>query len=86
MNLSGTAAAYGPGEFDDRPGDAGLLLVSCRPGEGIVLPGPHVSVRVIAVMSDRVRIGVEAPGGARVVRAEARCVAAPLPPPAPYPT
>jgi carbon storage regulator CsrA len=86
MNLSDAGAAYGAGELDDAPTDPAMLLFSCRPGESIVLPGPHISVRVLAVMSNRVRIAVEAPGGAHVVREAARDVAVPPSPPRPYPT
>jgi hypothetical protein len=68
MNRIGTAPAPGAGGWDDGPSGPDALRFSCRPGEGVVLAGPHVRVRVLAVMSDRVRIGVEAPGGAHVVR------------------
>jgi hypothetical protein len=85
MNLIGAGGAYGPGELDDGPRDPAMLLFCCRPGESIVLPGPHVSVRVLAVMSNRVRVAVEAPGGAHVVREGSRDVAVPLPGPRPHP-
>jgi hypothetical protein len=86
MNQAGTAPAYEAGGWDDGPGGPDALRFSCRPGESLVLPGPHVRVRVLAVMSDRVRVAVEAPGGAHVVREAARDAAVPLHPPRPYPT
>jgi sRNA-binding carbon storage regulator CsrA len=85
MNQTGATPAYGAGEWDDGPGGPDSLLFSCRPGERIVLPGPHVSVRVLAVTSDRVRVAVEAPGGAHVVRQAVRDTAVPACPSRPSP-
>jgi len=49
-----------------------MFLFSCRPGEKVVLIGRDVTVEVVDVMSNRVRVGVEAPNGVQVVRTKIR--------------
>jgi len=56
-----------------------MFLFSCRPGEKVVLIGRDVTVEVVDVMSNRVRVGVEAPNGVRVVRTTIRDLPCPAP-------
>jgi carbon storage regulator len=62
-----------------------VLVISCRPGEKVVLVGRDVTVEVVAVLSNRVRIGVEAPREVPVVRAEVRDPSVSVPGPQPDP-
>ena len=47
-----------------------MLVLSRRIGEEIVLPGCDVSIVVVQVSGNRVRLGVEAPPNTPVHRAE----------------
>ncbi len=47
-----------------------MLVLSRRLHESIVLPGLNVTVTVVAVNGDRVRIGIEAPKDIPVMREE----------------
>jgi carbon storage regulator len=47
-----------------------MLVLSRRTGERIVLPGCDVSIVVLQVSGNRVRLGVEAPPNTPVHRAE----------------
>lgn len=47
-----------------------MLVLSRKIGERIVLPESDVSVVVLAVSGKRVRLGIEAPAGTTVHRAE----------------
>ena len=47
-----------------------MLVLSRRLHESIVLPGLHVTIRVVAVNGDRVRLGIEAPKDIPVMREE----------------
>ncbi|MFH1267256.1 MAG: carbon storage regulator [Planctomycetota bacterium] len=47
-----------------------MLVLSRKIGERIVLPGNGVEIAVLAIRGKRVRIGIEAPRGAAVHRAE----------------
>ncbi len=47
------------------------MLVLCRRlGEKIVLPGLNVTIQVLQVQRDRVRIGIEAPRDVIIMREE----------------
>lgn len=47
-----------------------MLVLSRRLHESIVLPGLNVTIQVVAVKGDRVRIGIEAPEDIQVMREE----------------
>jgi carbon storage regulator len=47
-----------------------VLVLSRRLHESIVLPGLSVTIRVVAVNGDRVRLGIEAPKDIPVMREE----------------
>jgi carbon storage regulator CsrA len=47
-----------------------VLVLTRRPNEKIVLPGLGVTLQVLAVKGNIVRIGVEAPREVKVVRKE----------------
>jgi carbon storage regulator CsrA len=47
-----------------------MLVLTRRPNETIVLPGPGVTVRVLSARSNAVRIGIEAPPDVAVLRGE----------------
>lgn len=47
-----------------------MLVLSRKCGEGIVLPGLSVTVTVVAVKGNRVRLGIAAPEEAVVLRDE----------------
>jgi carbon storage regulator len=47
-----------------------MLVLSRKPNEGIVLPGLGVTVRVLSIKGNAVRIGIEAPHDVQVVREE----------------
>jgi carbon storage regulator len=47
-----------------------MLVLSRKRGERIVLPGCGVTVTVVAVAGNRVRLGVAAPAVVGVLRAE----------------
>ena len=49
-----------------------MLVLSRRPAEKIVFPGTNITVQVIAVKGNRVRLGIEAPPQVTVLRAEVR--------------
>lgn len=46
-----------------------MLVLSRKPGEKIVL-GSEITVTVIEIKGNHVRIGIEAPGDVRILRAE----------------
>ncbi len=47
-----------------------MLVLSRKPGEQIVLPNRNVNIVVLEVQGTRVRLGIEAPPGEPVYRAE----------------
>jgi carbon storage regulator CsrA len=47
-----------------------MLVLTRRPNESIVFSGLGVTVRVIEVRGNSVRLGIEAPPSVRVFRAE----------------
>jgi carbon storage regulator CsrA len=47
-----------------------MLVLTRRPNESIVFSGLGITVRVIEVRGNSVRLGVEAPPSVRVFRAE----------------
>jgi carbon storage regulator len=47
-----------------------MLVLSRKRGERIVIPGCSVTVTVVAVEGNRVRLGVAAPAEATIVREE----------------
>jgi carbon storage regulator len=47
-----------------------VLVLTRRLHERIVLPGLNVTITVVAVKGDRVRIGIEAPPDIQVMREE----------------
>jgi carbon storage regulator len=50
-----------------------MLVLSRRCRETIVLPGDGVTIRVLEIRSNRVRLGIEAPSGVSVLRGELLC-------------
>jgi len=50
-----------------------MLVLSRRCRETIVLPGDGVTIRVLEIRSNRVRLGIEAPSGISVLRGELLC-------------
>ena len=56
-----------------------MLVLARKPGEEVVIDG-HIRVTVIGLQGGRVRIGVTAPPGVRVDRAEVARRIAELPP------
>jgi carbon storage regulator CsrA len=49
-----------------------MLVLTRRPNETIVLPGPGVTLRVLSAKSGAVRVGIEAPPEITVLRGEVR--------------
>lgn len=49
-----------------------MLVLSCKLGERIVLPGIDTTVSVIAIRGKVARLGISAPGEITVHRAEVR--------------
>jgi carbon storage regulator len=47
-----------------------VLVLSRRLHESIVLPSLNVTIKVVAMKGDRVRLGIEAPADIRVMREE----------------
>ncbi len=47
-----------------------MLVLSRKPGETIVIPSLDVTIRLIEVRGDKVRIGIEAPAKIGVHRTE----------------
>jgi carbon storage regulator len=47
-----------------------MLVLSRKPNDGVVLPGLGITVRVLSVKGNTVRIGIEAPHDVQVVREE----------------
>ena len=47
-----------------------MLVLSRRPDEKIVFPESNITVQVVAVKGDKVRLGIEAPPHVTVLRAE----------------
>ncbi len=47
-----------------------MLVLSRRLNEKIVLPGLNVTIEVLAVKGNAVRLGITAPDGVRIVREE----------------
>jgi carbon storage regulator len=50
-----------------------MLVLSRRCRESIVLPGDGVTIRVLEIRANRVRLGIEAPSGVSVLRGELIC-------------
>lgn len=46
-----------------------MLVLSRKAGEEILI-GEEISIQIIAIQGDKVRIGIEAPRSVRVLRAE----------------
>jgi carbon storage regulator CsrA len=49
-----------------------VLVLTRRPNETIVLPGPGVTIRVLSTKNNAVRVGIEAPPAIAVLRGELR--------------
>jgi carbon storage regulator len=49
-----------------------MLVLSRKPGEKVVL-GNNITVTVLEVVGNRVRIGIEAPEDVRILRGELAC-------------
>jgi carbon storage regulator len=47
-----------------------MLVLSRRSLEGIVLPGLGITVRILTIKGNAVRLGIEAPDDVKVVREE----------------
>jgi carbon storage regulator len=47
-----------------------MLVLSRRTEQSIVLPGLDITVRVLAIQGNTVRIGIEAPRNVQIVREE----------------
>ena len=47
-----------------------MLVLTRRPNETIVLPGPGVTMRVLSVKNNAVRVGIDAPADVTVLRGE----------------
>lgn len=47
-----------------------MLVLSRKPGERIVLPGCDVTITVMAITNNRVRIGLSAPAQVQIHREE----------------
>ena len=47
-----------------------MLVLSRKRGEGIIIPGCSVTVTVVAVEGNRVRLGIAAPADVTVLREE----------------
>jgi carbon storage regulator len=47
-----------------------MLVLSRKAGDGIVLPGLGITVRVLSTKGNTVRIGIEAPDDVQIVREE----------------
>jgi carbon storage regulator len=50
-----------------------MLVLSRRCRESIVLPADGVTIRVLEIRANRVRLGIEAPSGVSVLRGELIC-------------
>jgi carbon storage regulator len=50
-----------------------MLVLSRRCRESVVLPADGVTIRVLEIRSNRVRLGIEAPSGVSVLRGELLC-------------
>ncbi len=46
-----------------------MLVLSRKPGERVVI-GNNITVTVVEVIGNRIRIGIDAPGDVRILRAE----------------
>jgi carbon storage regulator len=46
-----------------------MLVLSRKPGEKVVI-GNDITVTVVAVLGNRIKLGIEAPGDVRVLRGE----------------
>lgn len=46
-----------------------MLVLSRKPGEQVVI-GNNITVTVVEVVGNRIRIGIDAPGDVRILRAE----------------
>src|SRR5262249_60725486 len=49
-----------------------MLVLSRKPGEKVVIDG-GITVTVVEVQGNKVRIGIDAPGDVRIVRGELAC-------------
>jgi carbon storage regulator len=47
-----------------------MLVLSRKRGEGIAIPGSSVTVTILAVEGNRVRLGIAAPAAVAVLREE----------------
>jgi carbon storage regulator len=47
-----------------------MLVLSRKRGERVVIPGCSVTITVVAVEGNRVRLGIAAPAGVAVLREE----------------
>ena len=50
-----------------------MLVLSRRCRESVVLPADGVTIRVLEIRANRVRLGIEAPSGVSVLRGELLC-------------
>jgi carbon storage regulator len=50
-----------------------MLVLSRRCRESVVLPADGVTIRVLEIRANRVRLGIEAPSGVSVLRGELIC-------------
>jgi carbon storage regulator len=56
-----------------------MLVLSRRLHEKIVLPGLNITIEVVAVRGNAIRLGIQAPSQVRVVRRELLARPAPRP-------
>jgi carbon storage regulator len=49
-----------------------MLVLSRKPGEKVVI-GEGITVTVLEIVGNRVRLGIEAPGDVRILRGELAC-------------
>ncbi len=47
-----------------------MLVLTRKPGEAIVIPALNVSIRLIEIRGDKIRLGIEAPTEVEVHRKE----------------
>ncbi len=46
-----------------------MLVLSRKPGEKLII-GDNITLTILEVIGNRVRVGIEAPGDVRILRAE----------------
>ena len=49
-----------------------MLVLTRKPGEKVVI-GKGITVTVVEVMGNKVRVGIDAPGQVRILRGELAC-------------